>query len=107
MRLSWWFVYTLGVVCFVGGFTVPLLRSDRSRRLTLATALDGGGPRAAGVSVAGFALLMTVAGMATEGIPASVAVTGSAIAAGVLVASLVVWRHNARLDRIDGVEPDC
>ncbi len=106
MTPTWWLVYAAGLLCSVGAFVVPLLRYDPGRRLTAAQAYEGGGPRAAAVGVVGIVLLMTVAGMATEGVLATAAVTGSAVAVGVLTCALVVGRHNARLDRMGGSRPD-
>ncbi|GAB4081421.1 hypothetical protein GCU67_18325 [Modestobacter muralis] len=99
MTLTWWLVYVAGLLLFVGAFIVPLLRSEPARRLTAARAFEGGGPWAAVAGVVGSGLLMTVVGMATEGVLAAAAVPGSAVAVGVVACALVIRRHNARLTR--------
>ena len=55
--------------------------------------------------VLGFALLMTVASMATEGVLASGAVTGSGVLVSLAATALAVRQHNARLDRTGGAAP--
>ena len=106
MTPTWWLVYAVGLLCSVGGFVVPLLRSDPARRLTAARAYEGGGPWAIAVAVLGYGLLLVVRGVATEGLLPAVAVPGSAVAVGVVACALVVRRHNARLDRDGGARPD-
>ena len=106
MTPTWWLLYAAGLLCAVGGFVVPLLRSDPARRLTAARAFEGGGPWAIAVAVLGYGLLLIVRGVATEGLLAAVVVPGSAVAMGVVACAVVVRRHNARLDRIGGTAPD-
>jgi hypothetical protein len=67
MTPIWWLVHAVGLRCAVGGSVVPLLHADRARRLTAASACEGGGPWAITVTVLGHGLLLTVRGMATEG----------------------------------------
>ncbi|QXG75972.1 hypothetical protein KUM42_19770 [Modestobacter sp. L9-4] len=106
MTPTWWLVHAVGLLCAVGGFVLPLLRADRARRLTAARAYEGGGPWAIAVTVTGWCLLLTVSGMATEGLLPAVAVPGSAVAVSVVACALVVRRHDARLDRTSGTGSD-
>jgi hypothetical protein len=105
VTVTWWFVYAAGLLLYAGAFVVPAARSEPDCRVTVGTALQLSGVWAPGAAVLGLVLLSMVAGVATDGLLATVAVWGSAAGVSLLATVLVASRHNARLDRTGGVAP--